>query len=143
MYYDDYSDLNEIKEAPSSKGFELAALVCGILSLAFFYFGVLISIPCAAFSILFALLSKRTNKMPFRSKVSIVLSVAGICLSIAITCFSYYVLEKDGTLSQVYDYLDEYMENGDSDNGLENWYEDQENDVTPTPSRSHSYDDSL
>ena len=73
-------------------GFELAALILGVLALlscAFIYFAIVLG----ALAILFALLS-RCGKMKLSSKarIGLILAVVAIVLSILITGFSFYIV---------------------------------------------------
>lgn len=63
-------------------GFSTASMTAGTLSLFFLVSGL--SFPVGALGILFALLSRKGDKMDPQAKLGCILSIIGLCLGIAI-----------------------------------------------------------
>lgn len=74
------------------RGFEYAALICGLISVTVTCTGVL-SLPLGALGILFAILTYRAGKkMSPVSKAGIWLSCTGLVLAVAMTVFTFATL---------------------------------------------------
>ena len=67
-------------------GFSTASMTAGTLSLFFLVSGL--SFPVGALGILFALLSRKGDKMDPQAKLGCILSIIGLCLGIAIFIYA-------------------------------------------------------
>lgn len=86
--YNQRNYYNQPTRRPYGRGFIIASLVCGLLSV--FLGAVLIGLPIGALGILFALLTYRRGKrMDIIAKTGLVSSVLGILFGIAIIVYAY------------------------------------------------------
>lgn len=83
-----------------------AAVVLGVISM-FTCLVFYISVPCGALAVLLAILSRGKNPMPGKGKAGVVCGMIGMCLSIAITLASVWVVL---TNAQMRAYMENYLQ---------------------------------
>lgn len=83
-----------------------AAVVLGVISL-FTCMVFYISVPCGAMAVLLAILSRGKNPMPGKSKAGIACGMIGMCLSIAVTLTSVWMVL---TNAQMRAYMERYLQ---------------------------------
>ena len=92
-------------------GFSTASMTAGTLSLFFLVSGL--SFPVGALGILFALLSRKGDKMDPQAKLGCILSIIGLCLGIAIFIYAAVtVYQNFPELLQQYQQLYEMYQGG-------------------------------
>ena len=92
-------------------GFSTASMTAGTLSLFFLVSGL--SFPVGALGILFALLSRKGDKMDPQAKLGCILSIIGLCLGIAIFIYAAVtVYQNFPELIQQYQQLYEMYQGG-------------------------------
>lgn len=92
-------------------GFSTASMTAGTLSL--FFLVSRLSFPVGALGILFALLSRKGDKMDPQAKLGCILSIIGLCLGIAIFIYAAVtVYQNFPELIQQYQQLYEMYQGG-------------------------------
>ena len=91
----------------SKEKLKLASLIAGIFSLIFLFFGL--AMPAGALGVLFALLSRDTEKFEGRALTGFVLSLIGLIIGAVSTVSSLYLITS-GTYEKMLDDLYEQTE---------------------------------
>lgn len=84
-----------MSESQPPRGFTLAAIICGIASVALCCLGPL-TVPIGSLGILFAILSKRLGRPAHPlARSGLILSIIGIITGILMTVYSFYTVFTD------------------------------------------------